>query len=121
MKNNFLQEILVSVALVVLLVFMLNPFDFWMPSTLLMMLIAVFVAIFGSLVSFIWRENSKDEREILHKSIAGRAAFLAGASVLVVGIVVQSFSHTLDPWLAIALGVMILAKIAGLAYGRMKH
>ena len=104
-----------------LLVLLLNPFDFWMPSALLMLLVAGLVAIFVLFVSFIWRENAEDERESLHKSMAGRAAFLAGASVLVAAIVVQSFSHTLDPWLVIALGVMILTKIVGLVYGRMKY
>ena len=121
MKNNYLQEIFISLALVVLLVLLLNPFDFWMPSAFLMMLVAGLVAIFVSFVSFVWRENAKDERESLHKSIAGRTAFLAGASVLVAAIVVHSFNHTLDPWLVIALGVMILTKIIGLMYGRIKY
>ena len=121
MKNNLLQEIFVSLILIILLVLLFNPFDFWMPSALLMMIVASFVAIFGSFVSFVWRENSKDERESLHKSIAGRAAFLAGASVLVAATVVQSFNHAIDPWIVTALGIMILAKTIGLMYSRAKY
>jgi len=121
MKNNLLQEISVSVVLIVLLVLFLNPFDFWMPPVLLMMMVLGLVVVFVLFVSFIWRENSRDEREGLHKMMAGRIAFLAGTSVLVIGIIVQSFKHELDFWLILTLGTMILAKIVGLMYGRMRY
>ncbi len=121
MKNNFLQEITVSVVLIVLLILFLNPFELWMPPALLMMMVLGLVIAFSIFASFIWRENSIDEREGLHKMMAGRIAFLAGTSVLVIGIIVQSFRHTLDFWLVLTLGTMILAKIVGLMYGRIKH
>ncbi|OGZ00978.1 MAG: hypothetical protein A3B13_02650 [Candidatus Liptonbacteria bacterium RIFCSPLOWO2_01_FULL_45_15] len=121
MKNNFLQEIFVSLILIVLLVLFLNPFGFWMPNILLMMMVLGLVVVFSVFASFIWRENARDEREGLHKMMAGRFAFLVGMAILVTGIIVQSFKHELDFWLAFTLGAMILAKIIGLIYGRMKH
>lgn len=121
MKNNLLQEIGVSVVLIVLLILFLNPFYFWMPDILLMMMVLGLVVTFALFASFIWRENARDERESLHKMMAGRFAFLAGTAVLVAGIIVQSLKHELDFWLVLTLGVMILAKIIGLIYSRTKH
>ena len=121
MKNNFLHEIIVSLVLIVLLILCLNPFEFWMPPGLLMMLVLGLVVVFALFASFIWRENSKDEREGLHKMMAGRIAFLAGTAVLVTAIIVQSLRHELDFWLVLTLGTMILAKIIGLLYGRIKY
>jgi len=121
MKNKFLQEVLVSVVLIVLLVLFLNPFELWMPPVLLMIMVCVLVVIFSIFASFIWRENARDEREGLHKMMAGRIAFLAGATSLVIGIIVESFRHELDFWLVFTLGLMILAKSLGLMYSRVKY
>ena len=121
MKNNFLQEIVVSLVLIILLVLFLNPFELWMPPILLMMMVLGLVVVFSLFASFIWKENNKDEREGLHKMMAGRIAFLAGTATLVVAIIIQSFRHELDAWLVVALGVMILAKIGGLLYGRIRY
>ena len=121
MENNFLQEIIVSLVLIVLLILFLNPFELWMPPVLLMMMVLGLVVVFAIFASFIWKENSRDEREGLHKMIAGRIAFLAGTAVLVAGIIVQSFKHELDFWLVLTLGTMILAKIISLIYSRTKH
>ena len=121
MKNNFLQEIIVSAVLIVLLILFLNPFELWMPPVLLMMMVLGFVVVFSIFASFIWRENSRDEREGLHKMMAGRIAFLAGTASLVIGIIIQSFRHELDFWLVLTLGIMILAKIIGLIYSRARY
>ena len=121
MKNNLIQESAVSLILIVLLALFLNPFGFWMPNALLMMMMLGLVVVFVVFASFVWKENARDEREGLHKMIAGRIAFLVGTALLVVGIIVQSFKHELDFWLIFTLGTMILAKIIGLVYGRIKH
>ena len=121
MNNTLLNEILISIALVVLLILFLNPFDFWMPNKILMLMIVILIVVFSIFASFIWREDAKDERETLHKMIAGRFAFLVGSAVLVFGVVFQSFEHKVDIWLILALGLMILAKIVGLIYGRFKY
>jgi len=121
MKNNFLQEVLISGVLIVLLTLFLNPFELWMPPILLMMMILGLIVAFSLFASFIWRENNKDEREGLHKLLAGRAAFLSGTAMLVVAIIVQSLQHELDVWLVFTLGVMILAKIGALLHGRIHY
>ena len=121
MKNNLLQEVLISGILIILLVLFLNPFGFWMPTALYMMMMLGLVVVFALFASFVWRENHKDEREGLHKMMAGRIAFLVGTALLTLGIIVQSFNHEIDPWLVFTLAGMIVAKVIGLIYGRIKN
>lgn len=116
MKNRFFHETSIAVALLALLALLLNPFHFWMPGPAAMMLTAGVVVVFGIFAALIWRENGGDERERVHRMFAGRTAFLAGAGVLVAGIVFQSYSHALDPWLPVTLGVMVAAKVLGRVY-----
>jgi len=121
MKNNLFQEVSISGILIILLVLFLNPFGFWMPTALLMMMVLGLVVVFAFFSSFVWRESHKDEREGLHKMMAGRIAFLAGAALLTLGIIVQSFNHDLDPWLVFILSGMVAAKIITLIYERIKN
>lgn len=109
MKNN-IKESVVTVLLIVIAVLLLNPFDFWMPDMMVMCMLAIALALFGVFASFVLRERSVDEREQQHKSLAGRNAFLAGSGVITLGIVVQGYSHNVDPWLVGALIVMISVK-----------
>ncbi len=110
MKNN-LKETVVTVCLIAIAILLLNPFHFWMPDMMVMCMLAVALVLFGVFASFILREQTIDERDDVHKTLAGRNAFLAGSSVLMIGIVVQGYSHRVDPWLVIALIIMILVKI----------
>ena len=116
MKNNYWGEIIFSVILVVLAILLVNPFMLWMPTNLLMAVVAVFAIIFFFFAGFVWKESSGDEREDLHKLVAGRTAFLVGTGVLTLGIIVQSFTHTIDPWLVAALTLMVIGKIVAHAY-----
>lgn len=121
MSSNIVQEVLVSLALVFLLVLFLNPFHFWMPTALLMVMTLGLMGVFGVFASLIWRERAHDEREGFHRMFAGRVAFLVGTTMLIAGIVAQSVRHELDPWLVLTLGSMIFAKVLGLMYGHIKH
>lgn len=118
--NTFKSEISISLILIVLLAALWHPFGAAMPSQMEMTLIAGLVVVFSIFASFVWRERARDEREIWHKMIAGRIAFLVGAVVLVLGIIIQSFAHRLDAYLIFALMAMILGKIIGIAYGKRK-
>jgi hypothetical protein len=111
MKNNMIEKI-VTVALLVIAVLLLNPFHFWMPDMMVMGMLAGALVLFGIFASFILRENKLDERDEIHRTLAGRNAFLTGAGVLILGIVVQGYHHSVDPWLVIALIVMLVVKIA---------
>jgi len=104
------QEFSIIAILLILLGLLLNPFHFWMPGMAEMALVACFVVVFGLFVVLVWRERPHDEREGMHQLRAGRLGFIAGAAILMIGIVVQSFTYMLDPWLPLSLGVMVIAK-----------
>ena len=118
--TSYLVELTVSLAVLVLLVLLLEPFDF-MPTPFLMMAEVVLIVLFGIFASFVWNERAEDEREELHRMLAARVAFLVGSGTLLLGIIVQSLSHALDSWLVFALVAMVLAKMAGSVYGRMRR
>jgi len=121
MKNIFVGELVVGIILVVLLLLLINPFYMYMPNKVEMAVVVAAVAAFAVFGALVWREKVVDEREEAHRSLAGRFGFLAGSVVLTIGILVQSLSHNLDPWLAVGLGAMILGKLAGLVYGRRRR
>lgn len=110
MKNN-IPETLVTACLVALAILLLNPFQFWMPDMMVMVMLAVTLGLFGIFASFILRERIGDERDSLHRGLAGRNAFLAGSGVLTLAIVIQGYAHAVDPWLVVALITMIVVKI----------
>ena len=115
------NEVIISLLLLILLVALLNPFGFWMPDEVLYLTVGgvfILVAIYSGLV---WRESSADEREQLHKTIAGRFGYLAGLFILLIGIIVQSIDSHPDRWLITAIAVMVLAKIFGLYWARRKR
>lgn len=121
MKNKFLTEISISTTLIVLLILLLDPFKILMTTQVQMMMIMLILIIFISFCVFVWREKSRDEREQFHKHIASRFAYLSGAVALIIAIVAQGINHTLDPWIVIALIVMIIAKIVGSLYASNKY
>lgn len=110
MKNNLL-ETLVAICLIILAILLLNPFHFWMPDMVVMCMLAFALGLFGVFASFILRESIVDERDAVHRTLAGRNAFLAGSGVLTLAIVIQGYTHSVDPWLVITLVAMIVVKI----------
>jgi len=79
-------------------------------------MLTITLGLFGLFASFILREKVVDERDGFHRTLAGRNAFLAGAGVLTLGIVIQGYSHAVDPWLVVALVGMIVVKIGTRAW-----
>jgi predicted ABC-type exoprotein transport system permease subunit len=120
MKNKFFGEIIISVVLILLLVLSLNPFHFFMPSVLQMTLLCILVLVFGVFTVFVWKEKVQDERESMHRLFAGRVAFLSGTIILVIGIVAEHLQLQKNPWLEVALVGMVLSKLIGLVYSRLK-
>lgn len=94
---------------------------FWMPTEMHMIMLAAMVVVFIVFATFIWKEKSADEREQVHKAVAGRWAYLIGSVILVIGIITQTLAHALDPWLVIALVSMVVAKLAGFIYTEVNN
>lgn len=118
MLQKFFSETVVALALVILLFWFANPFDFWMTDALHMTLLGIIAALSAIFAMFLWRETVMDEREQLIRFIATRFAYTAGGALLLLGTVIQAFSHKIDPWLPLVLTGMVLAKILGRWYAR---
>ncbi len=116
MKNNIFTQTTVALLLIVLLLFILNPFHFWMPPMLATMILVAVLVLFAFYASFVLSERAFDEREAVHRLQAGRSAYLLGSVVLMAGIIIQAFQHHLDGWLIGALVVMLVSKIVTRAY-----
>lgn len=121
MKNDSINEIVVGTGLIILLILLFNPFGLLMPPRISMMLLGGIVILALLFTSFIWKETAQDERESLHRLLAGRTAFLAGAGILLLGITIQTFQHRLDFWLVVTLGVMVLTKLVTRWHSRSKY
>lgn len=109
-------EYLIAIALVILLGLLANPFMLWMPSTALMavtLVAAILAVVYGG---FVYKEQAADERDALHRMLAGRAAFLTSLAVLTLALIWQGAINDIDPWIPAALGLTILAKLIARAW-----
>lgn len=112
MKSKFSKEIITAIVFVVLTLLLINPFNFWMLNMVVMYLLAGVIAVFALYVVFMLREKATDERDISHRALSGRVAFLAGSLILIAGVTFQAiWMSGIDEWLVLSLLVMILAKL----------
>lgn len=111
MRNNIFVQIFSLGGLLTAAFFLLDPMQLQMPENVHMATLACVVILAGVFAAFVLSEGGGDEREEMHRAFAGRIAFFLGALALIVGITVQTFAHTLDPWLVYALVVMIAGKV----------
>ena len=116
MKNNLKVEILISFVLVLLAILLLNPFHFWMPNMMHMVMLAFILVIFALFAIFVLREKVQDERDSVHRMLSGRVAFLTGSALLTIGIVAQSLEDAVDVWLVVVLVAMVLSKLVTRIY-----
>ena len=121
MKNKFIGETIISIALIILLSLFLNPLELTMPQSMHALMIPFLVILFIIFSAILWKEAPGDERERLHKFISSRFAYFAAITTLIIAVISQSFQKSIDPWLIITLCITLLAKIAGLIYGHLKH
>lgn len=111
MTRNTYVELCIAAILLGLALLFLNPFEFWMPGMLPMLVLGLLIAVFGTFAAFVLREHAGDEREDAHRMRAGRVAFLAGSAVLIAGIATQGLTGSIDPWLVLALSTMVILKL----------
>lgn len=115
MENKFFP-IATSVVLAALLLLLTDPFMLWMPAKVQMLVLLSAAVLACVWAGFIMYERSADERDIVHKMHAGRVAYLSGVAVLTIALIVQGFDHAIDPWITLALGTMVLAKLGARLY-----
>lgn len=120
MNIKSIKEMSLTLLLVVFLILLINPFSFWMPSMLHMAVLAGLVVIFAGFLLFVMNERPMDEREQYHQMLANRTGYLAGGTVIMAGIVIQSLNDNLDLWLPAALTLMVLVKMITHARSRAR-
>lgn len=108
------KELIISIVFIFLAAALTDMFHGFMPSQFQMMVLAVIVISYAVFSAFIFRERAHDEREEQHLYRSGRVAFLFGICILVVGIVIQTFRHALDPVLVWTLTMMVVVKLLSL-------
>ena len=119
MKQLFNKQLLVPFGVVALSYAFLDPLMMLMPTPFFYLVIALFFLGYISFTLLVWREHPNDEREATHRAYAARFAYLAGAGILVVGIIYQALAlHSVDPWLILTLTVMVVAKYLGLQHAQ---
>ena len=118
--NTFKNELTVGLGLLFLLFIIFNPFSVLMPRYMIMTFLVAAIVLFITFATFLWKENKGDEREQYHRLFADRIAYLMGSATLLIGIVISELAHSLDPWLIYAIAIMVIAKVAGLIYSKIK-
>jgi cobalamin synthase len=81
-----------------------------MSTNIQMVLLGVVLVLVAGFLSLLWRENPEDEREVYNQASASRAAYIVGAVVLMIAVLVESINHVLDPALPIVLLAMVATK-----------
>ena len=116
-----LSESLLALAVLAVLFLKVDPFHWFMPTEMQMLLLALFAAAFALYAGVVFREQAKDERESTHLYMASRWGYLIGVVALSVVIVVQDVMHRLDPWLLAILGLMVVVKLVVLRWAQWRH
>lgn len=119
--SQLFSETIVTIALLVVLVWFINPFDFWMTDMFHMTLLGLAVAFFAIFAMFLWKESVTDERERLHRFIGARFAYTVAGTLLLIGTISQALSHEIDLWLPSTLAAMVFAKIVGRWYASRQY
>lgn len=115
------REIIVSLGLVAVLLIKFDPFHWLMPTEIQMLVLCLFAAGFALYAGLIFREKARDEREQSHLYLASRLSYMVGVITLSVIIVIQDLLKQVDPWMMIALAIMILTKLFVLIHARIRH
>lgn len=87
------------------------PKAFVMPTSIQMLILTIALALIATFLVLLWRENPSDEREADNQAIASRSAYVVGAIVLIIALVIQSLKHEIDAAIPIALLAMIATKV----------
>lgn len=115
--NNNLTSLLVGILTVVLLVLLLDPFMVWMPTVTQMFVLILLTASLCVWSALIISERARDERELGNALYASRVGYVSGIAVLTIALVVQGLAHSIDMWITLALGVMVVSKLVARWYG----
>lgn len=110
-KYKSLFDIVLLASLTVMAALTIAPKTLVMPTSLQMLLLATVLGLVASFLVLFWREQPDDEREVYNQALASRLAYVVGATVLIIAMLIESLHHQLDPAIPITLLAMIITKI----------
>jgi hypothetical protein len=89
---------------------------FWMPMMGEMVTLAVVTVALVLFLAFVITEAAIDEREVILAMRSGQVAYVAGILALLCALVMQVMAHAVDPFVPVALAVMVGSKVAARWY-----
>lgn len=110
-KYKLLLDIVLLVSLTAMSLLAIAPKTFVMPTSLQMILLAIVLGLLAGFLVLLWREQPSDERESYNQALASRSAYVVGAAILIIAMLVESLNHNLDPAIPVALLAMIITKV----------
>jgi nicotinamide riboside transporter PnuC len=105
-----------GVIVVFFLLVLADLVPFWMPMMGEMVVLAVVTIALVLFLAFIIAEQAADEREVVLAMHSGRVAYVAGILTLLLALIAQVLEHAVDPWVPVALAVMVGSKVASRWY-----
>ncbi|MFT7557626.1 MAG: hypothetical protein ACI83D_000291 [Planctomycetota bacterium] len=119
--HNTKKTFLVAGVFIVLLLLLLNPFGWWMSSTLITIIVIGVLIVFSLYSGLFFREKINDERELAHSGLAARVSYMVTHWALVFGIIIQAIQRDLDIFLISILILSIVAKLCARIYYDRNH
>jgi hypothetical protein len=113
-------ETISAIGILGIVILFLNPGHLTMPDSVQSMLTVGLIISFLTFSAYLFKEKSSDERELVHILTAGRISYLVGVGTLILGIILQALNHEIDPWLVIALCLMLFSKLLSRIYSHFK-
>jgi len=115
LRENPFVDLLLATSLILLLLFAYNPFEFWMPEMLHIVLIGGIASVLVLFLVLVWKEQDYDERDTRNRLISGKYSFIVGTVILAIGNIVQLLQYEMNIWLPLALAGMVLTKLLSMA------
>lgn len=114
-------ELIIPLVLLAVLISLVLPLGLASGHAMVMAKQGVLLAGFVAFALWVWREAGGDERDNLHRMLTSRLAYVIGSGITVAGILYQSLHGLVDAWLVWALVGMVLTKVIGSVWARLRH
>jgi hypothetical protein len=113
---------LLTLAVVVLLGLLTDPFMVLMSQMQLYLVLVLVTTLLIVWVGLILREESTDEREVANRAFAARWGYVSGITILTTGLLYEgSVLHEINWWILFALIAKILSKFLARIYIESKN
>ncbi len=110
-KYRAALDFILILSLTVVCALAIAPKSFVMPNSAQMLILTILLGFIATFLVLLWRENPDDEREAANQSSASRVAYVVGAVVLIIALIIQSLQHQIDAAVPLALLAMISTKV----------